>query len=123
MSGVTASTNTDGSLIKAGTLSTPIAFGTADQFGVKMFGSSTATTGTFTFARFRADANAASGTPGAVGVLAQGGIVASKFGGTTTGLRAEGIAKASATSGTLHTSAIFKVEDARATDGDWPNLS
>jgi len=117
VTGMTSGTNTDGSFFKAGTLSTPIALNTAGMFGFKVFCASTATTGDLTCSRFRAIANAASGTPGAIGVLAQGSIAESKFGGTTTGLRAEGIAKASATSGVLHTSAIFKVEDARGTDG------
>lgn len=116
-SSITAGTNTDGSILKVGTLSVPLALNTADQFGVKTFFSSTATTGTLTAARIRAMGNAASGTPGVIGVLAQGSTIASKVAGEVVGIRAEAIAKASSTVSTNHFAVYAKVEDELGTSG------
>lgn len=86
-------TETDGTLIKAGTNSSPIVFSTASQYGVKMFMQNTATTGTFVGMRFRTQCNAASGTPAMDGVLIQSSVESSTNAGTINALFVEFIPK------------------------------
>jgi len=117
-SSVTGSTNTDGSLIKAGTLSVPVALNTAGQYGIAAFVSSTATSGSVTCARFRALANAASGGVGAFGILAQASTIASKRASDVVPISAESILKASSVIGANWVvGGQFKIEDDPATSG------
>jgi len=61
LSGIVPGTDVDGSLFKAGTNASPIAFGTADQFGIKFYVEGTAITGTLTGQFLQVKASNASG--------------------------------------------------------------
>ncbi len=61
LSDLTPGTETDGSIIKAGTNASPLSFGTADQFGLKIYMEGTATSGKLTGHYLQVKASNASG--------------------------------------------------------------
>lgn len=77
-SGLAPGTNTDGSLIKAGTNSSRVPFATAGQRGITLFFDNTATSGTFTGMRLRAGINPSSGSNGADVLLVQASVESGK---------------------------------------------
>lgn len=80
--GTIPGTNTDGSLIKAGTNGSRVPFATAGQRGLAIFMDNTATSGTFTGVRLRTGINPASGSNGADNLLVQTSIESGKNGTT-----------------------------------------
>ena len=77
-SNLTPGTNTDGSLIKAGTNSSKLPFATAGQRGIAIYMANTATSGTFTGMRLRTGADAASSANSVDNLLAQVSVESGK---------------------------------------------
>lgn len=79
LSGMTTSTNTDGSILKVGTgTSSKLAFATASQRGLALYMDNTATSGTFTGMRLRSGVNPSSGANSVDNLLAQVSVESGK---------------------------------------------
>lgn len=92
-SNLTVGTATDGSLIKAGTFSSRVTFSTASQFALKFYLENTATSGTFTGMRLRANTDSASGTPSVTTAEIIASVDDSRDAGTLNAIDAEMVPK------------------------------
>ena len=110
-------TETDGSILKAGTFGSPIAFSTASQFGIKLFLESTATSGTFVGMRIRTISGATANGQNIESILAQASTADDDNATNVTAIRAEVIAKTASEMAGRVAGIAIKVEDARSTDG------
>ena len=110
-------TETDGSILKAGTFGSPITFSTASQFGIKLFMRNTAVTGTFVGMRIRTISAATSNGQNIESILAQASTEDNDNASAVTAIRAEVIAKTASEMAGRVAGIAIKVEDARGTDG------